>query len=482
MRRIAPALVLSVFLVAACSRDQSNDTESAEQVTARYVEARSALGAELRGLRAEFRGLLLPKAPGLAFSPLVEASERERVLEVTSRWGTVLRALPRERLPADHAIELSSVLEALDQLATSRGGSTQDARNAARFVALDVGLSAVEARYDELDAQTAASNWHLFAGSLADRMARIGAQASGRSQGDAQFMTCLLADAIEGGSSLTMVVAATVSTEFDERVERLRQGAPNLGRCIELGGAESNHAGGTVRRSAEAHAARERRASVLIEQFSGSLKSLDLPPANLVPLDQVVSNDPIFTAQDSQGALDLIEDAANRSDRWLQPLLSAVLGESVEVRLESGRTGLGVVGADALYIAPSPGRRNSGLLIVDKQRLAERKAWEAAAVIVDALIADCFRQPLIQMNCAQRRADRAAAFFADGRHPGDPRLAIGVLIRMRGYVLGPRAPAEPEEHRRDLKGPTAHGLGVLVSAADLEALADALAAKPALGL
>lgn len=477
MRRIAPAIALSAFLAVACSSERPGEDVPPEQAAARYIEAREALRGELQGIASELRPFVVARAPAVALSPLLDEIERERVIERAGHWHVALKALPRGSLSEAHAAELDALIAALGQIVAKGSSPEGGARQVSRMAALELGLAGVEARYDALDVQAATADWRRRALGLAERMARHGAGNSGRSQLDAEFMGCVMAQALENGEPMASAAAKASDGALEGLVSLLRPRGAFDEHCVERSPPEALESDATIRRDVQADTARRKRSERLLEQFAPNFQSLDLPPASLVPLDRVVATDPIFAGDASQGAYELISDAASRPDRWLEPMLAAVLGESVEVKIEPNWGGLNVVKADALYVAPSPGRRNEALLIVDRLRLAQRRDWEAAAVVVDALVADCFRQPLLQVQCAASRVNRAAEYFQDGRYPGDSRLGIGVLLRIRGHVLGPGGLAESGDRQEDGAVSIKHGLGRIATVSDLDALASALSVE-----
>lgn len=468
MRRIAPLILVSCLLLGACSRnagspDQSSESQAESAAALQGVE--SLIKQDLASLQLELRPLLISDGAGATLMPVAMSEEKERVRGVAMQWRASLDAIPFDALSQEGQRRLQHLKTVVDGLLLTGPGEPGSLQRLGSLAAVDAAVWRIVSSRDVIDARVASRLW-------ADRMHSVGEQVLLRqAQADASLASEWASVACDFSVTLSLEMSPNaVTTAGDGGVADIRDRLIAHGRSGEHCGARvaaAPRAASQRLNSSHGEPAKGKLAA-LRDNFSPLLASLSLPPPEVVPLSVLVESDPLFAGSNERDVIDVLEEAAQRPDRWLKPLIAEVTGNEGSVEVLSATSVLQLVSAEALLVPGNADQAGGVLLLIDPSRLVARRDWEAAAIVVDALVADCFRQLTDQIDCASRRLEGAADFFGGNSSLPDPRLGVGVLLKLEAYASAvhgevPGAEIEPM--------PVQDALGILATNADRRALA-----------
>lgn len=470
------AVVVSLVLSTAigCSRDNPSPSPSispADGLPA-FEQAKNDIATALVDVAIDSGPILGGDSSQLSLMPVATPQERAEASELLTRLRSSLGGIDPKGLPANEAAEHAALLSVLGPADPSPSAvAPTDPEHLASQFAMELALAQRLAAGSNGAERAASASEAPSVPDFAERVLRFQAQQTAWQERERQYLTCMTAravllSAVQAEDEEVGREAGSMSRAMEDQ---LRAAIPANGICVEVipegqgrGLSPSNPA-----------ALREDWARLQAD-FRPALDALALPPADLVPLETLVRSDPLFAATSERTAASVIEEAAGRPDRWLTPLLREIFGESAQATVVSDWGGLDLVDADALLVEPSAGS-SYPMLFLDAARLEGRRDWEAAGVVVDALVAACFRQRVLQLTCAENRIAAARRFFAPGRYDGDPRLAVGVLLRLRSYLgLSAALASSPGSSDPPIAALT-DGLGRFTSEADRQGLASVVA-------
>jgi hypothetical protein len=429
----------------------------------------SLVKQDLANLQFELRPLLISDGAGARLLPFASSEEKGKVRDAAVQWRASLDAIHADALPKEGQQRLNHLKAVADGLLRPRPGELGSLQRLGSLAALDAAVWRIVSSRDVIDARIASRQW-------ADRMHSVGEQVLLR---QAQAEPALAAEWASVACDFSLALSSKAASEADAgtgdgSAEDIRERLSADGRSGTRCGSEAGVAGPSRDDSQGVVSAPDGPAlgkvAALRERFAPVLASLALPPPEAVPLSVLVQRDPLFAGSSARSAIDVLEEAAQRPDRWLDPLIVAATGHEGSAEVVSTWAGLDLVDADALFVPSKAPQVGDALLLVDPSRMAGRRDWEAAAIVVDALVADCFRQLTGQIDCASRRLEGVAEFFGGNLGLPDPRLGVGVLLKLEAYASAGRGPVQSAgvDPR-----PVQDALGLLATRADRRALASA---------
>ena len=404
--------------------------------------------------------------------PFASAEEQERVRRAASQWRIALDAIPSDALSVDGQRRLQELNDVADGLSRTGFGDSHSLARLGALGSLDAALWRVEASRDPIDPRVESARWEDRLAVASEALLLRQAQDDVDRASEWSSVACNFGRAIALGKSDLEAESgdAGVLEGLRSRLDQVNGDACGVSAFVTP---RPNTADFTV--DSEEVLRRKEKLAALHKSFAPVLQSLALPPEDVVPLKVLLQQDPLFAQSADRNAMSVMVEAAQRPDRWLIPLLAAVTGHKGGVEVISEWPGLELASLEALYVPAKRNEVGEALLVVNPSRIDGRRDWEAAAVVVDALVADCFRQMVGQVACAATRLQAAADFFDANVGLTDPRLGVGVLLQLDAYVSGDIASIDPSRSARE-PDPSGHALGLLVTAADRRALASAFSA------
>lgn len=488
MRRIALYLAACCFLITSCSRVAPQDDEAPEERRAAesaLADASALVRRDLDHLRSELRPLLVSYGSSVRLLPIASVDERQRVADAAGRWRDALDAIAGDALSAEQMRELQRLKEIVAPLAPQPASEATDLVRLFQLSAFDAALGRIEASHDAVDARFALSNWTSRATDIGNRLLLQQAQSDGSRFAEMSFGACVFSRAFAIDASRYSDSHGDDSVAFETASAGLRANQTSDGKCRAPNAPPRANFSRAMQSDPGAAESRLAKIKSLRERFEPALNSLALPPEDLIPLNTVVARDPLFTEESGRTAINNIEEAAQRPDRWLKPLVLAATGYSGELEVLSTPTVLDLADVDALYLPVVPGQGNKAALLIHPERVAARQDWEAGAIVIEALLADCFRQLMGQLRCATERLQAAEAYFSEPHFPGDPRLVVGALVRLKSFVA-PTTIRDVSDSRAESRSESGQRpdlpLGVLISPGDAQALSSDYVASGSSGL